>query len=357
MNGIKDLQFYVDLIDKGEIDSFTQALPSPDQGALLPTFPNNYTLLHYAVRNGKARIALHLLDNKYFDINSCLDSFDNSVLIEACRGESLPNVDCVAQLANYPEINLFHRNSKRMNALEVACAESKCKLHFYKEKKSCIYERICSILIKAGGIPILEACHGMHLYFAIRNEHRSIVKMFLNPSYDLISHQDFIPNLFDEFTHGSLRNCQTREMAEIVFEEGHANVNARDHRFRTALHIAASFGRSQVCKYLIEKGADPNANDEQGKTPLFMCCESISNVYPDADWVGTVTCLLEAGTVINQNDLEYNMNSLEYLLKFKKDIPEAKKSIEVLNKSYQERDNINHGLFKQFALKSLVNPK
>ena len=36
----------------------------------------------------------------------------------------------------------------------------------------------------------------------------------------------------------------------------------------TPLHLAAEYGRNQVVELLIAKGADVNAEDEDGETPL-----------------------------------------------------------------------------------------
>ena len=52
-----------------------------------------------------------------------------------------------------------------------------------------------------------------------------------------------------------------------------ADVNAKDERGRTPLHAAALNGRSDAVKALIAAGADVNAKDERGKTPLHLAAE------------------------------------------------------------------------------------
>ncbi|MCC6003775.1 MAG: ankyrin repeat domain-containing protein [Thermofilum sp.] len=47
-----------------------------------------------------------------------------------------------------------------------------------------------------------------------------------------------------------------------------ANVNARDERGHTPLHYAAMEGHAKVAKLLLERGADVNARDDMGWTPL-----------------------------------------------------------------------------------------
>ena len=53
-----------------------------------------------------------------------------------------------------------------------------------------------------------------------------------------------------------------------ILLENSANVNAQDNDGYTALHEAASQGKTEIVKLLIEKGADVNAKNKYGKTPL-----------------------------------------------------------------------------------------
>ncbi|XP_022881179.1 signal recognition particle 43 kDa protein, chloroplastic [Olea europaea var. sylvestris] len=66
---------------------------------------------------------------------------------------------------------------------------------------------------------------------------------------------------------------------KLLAEEG-ANVNHRDNSGGlTALHMAAGYVRPGVAKVLIEFGADPELEDDRGKTPLELARE-ILNVTP-----------------------------------------------------------------------------
>ena len=47
------------------------------------------------------------------------------------------------------------------------------------------------------------------------------------------------------------------------------SIEARDDLGRTPLHIAALFGLDEMVGLLLERGADPNARDQWGVTPLF----------------------------------------------------------------------------------------
>ncbi|MDC7238910.1 MAG: ankyrin repeat domain-containing protein, partial [Spirochaetales bacterium] len=52
------------------------------------------------------------------------------------------------------------------------------------------------------------------------------------------------------------------------------NVNERDSSGRTALHVAAAEGASNIVQLLLLQKADPNALDNEGKTPLHLAVEN-----------------------------------------------------------------------------------
>jgi ankyrin repeat protein len=57
------------------------------------------------------------------------------------------------------------------------------------------------------------------------------------------------------------------EAIEICIENG-VDVNAVNDKGETALHGAATSGRDEVVKYLVEKGAKLDVKDKEGRTPL-----------------------------------------------------------------------------------------
>ncbi|XP_020088062.1 ADP-ribosylation factor GTPase-activating protein AGD3 isoform X2 [Ananas comosus] len=69
--------------------------------------------------------------------------------------------------------------------------------------------------------------------------------------------------------------CQSADMGmvELLLQYG-ANANANDSRGRTPLHHCVLSGRSLFAKMLLSRGADPNATDRNGKTPLQYAVES-----------------------------------------------------------------------------------
>ncbi|PVU72509.1 hypothetical protein DDW10_04100 [Sulfolobales archaeon SCGC AB-777_J03] len=80
--------------------------------------------------------------------------------------------------------------------------------------------------------------------------------------------------------HGDLIKVRT------ALENG-ANPNAIDSYGSTPLHYVARIGRVEIVKILLEHGANPNAKDNDGRTPLHYA----------ASWIdaGVVKILLEHG--------------------------------------------------------------
>ncbi|XP_028076980.1 ADP-ribosylation factor GTPase-activating protein AGD3-like isoform X2 [Camellia sinensis] len=69
--------------------------------------------------------------------------------------------------------------------------------------------------------------------------------------------------------------CETADigMLELLLQYG-ANINASDSRGQTPLHRCIVAGKATFVKLLFSRGADPQAVDEEGKTPLELAVES-----------------------------------------------------------------------------------
>ena len=91
-------------------------------------------------------------------------------------------------------------------------------------------------------------------------------------------------------------------IVEVLLEKG-ANVNAVDSEGWTPLHFAAQNGHASVVEVLLEKGANVNAVNSKGCTPLHS-----------AVWGGhesVVKVLIQAGANVNAVD-KYGRTPLDY---------------------------------------------
>uniref|UniRef100_A0A1D1Y315 ADP-ribosylation factor GTPase-activating protein AGD3 n=1 Tax=Anthurium amnicola TaxID=1678845 RepID=A0A1D1Y315_9ARAE len=76
--------------------------------------------------------------------------------------------------------------------------------------------------------------------------------------------------------------CQTADigMLELLLQYG-ANVNATDMKGRTPLHHCILKGKNEHAKLLLARGVDPRAADREGKTPLHYAADVDSAIDED----------------------------------------------------------------------------
>jgi ankyrin repeat protein len=59
------------------------------------------------------------------------------------------------------------------------------------------------------------------------------------------------------------------EVKQILSETNNMKINFRTSGKTTVLHVAASTGNMEICEYLVSRGADVQATNSLGYTPLF----------------------------------------------------------------------------------------
>ncbi|XP_023318892.1 serine/threonine-protein phosphatase 6 regulatory ankyrin repeat subunit A-like [Trichogramma pretiosum] len=67
-------------------------------------------------------------------------------------------------------------------------------------------------------------------------------------------------------------------MAELLCRDGTLPIDARNNQGRTALHLALANNKTRLGDFLLRRGADPNALDHEGRTPLHAMFEKFNRV-------------------------------------------------------------------------------
>ncbi|XP_041357845.1 transient receptor potential cation channel subfamily A member 1-like [Gigantopelta aegis] len=119
-------------------------------------------------------------------------------------------------------------------------------------------------------------------------------------------------------------------MYETQPEKFEKSLHLTDSCAMTPLHRAALFNHVSVVKYLLEKGADVNAKDNQERTPLLLSASK-------GGWM-TVKCLLENKADICVRD-QHNRNFLHIAIKFGGKLSDFADSVELVKCHLNEKDD------------------
>ena len=149
----------------------------------------------------------------------------------------------------------------------------------------------CQMLIEHGAdVNLQNSCDDFALRIAVWNQHTNIVKLLLDSKADhrLVcrtwsrTYEDCI-----RYTYGTaLHSAGNNELIQLLIDSG-ANVNARDDLGRTPLHHAALFNGPTAIVKLIQAGAIIDAKDNyvvynynHRETPLCLAiiCGHVESV-------------------------------------------------------------------------------
>jgi len=90
----------------------------------------------------------------------------------------------------------------------------------------------------------------------------------------------------------AIRESKGDEVTKLLDKPGTVIINTRDRQTgESALHIVAKRGDTTYVNYLLARGADPNAKDGQGNTPLLVAVNSGAG--------GVIDLLVRGGANVN----------------------------------------------------------
>jgi hypothetical protein len=154
-----------------------------------------------------------------------------------------------------------------------------------------------SVFILASSIPAFAIVFFKQRTFdlAMRKNHLEVAGWLVGIGAD--------PNALDAYGQTALREAawdgNTKAVSALLSMGVKPDVEAKAE-FQglmpsgTALAVAASAGRSEICQFLLRAGADPNKPNAYGETPLLV---ALSRASP-----GCALLLIEAGANVNVRD-------------------------------------------------------
>ena len=85
-------------------------------------------------------------------------------------------------------------------------------------------------------------------------------------------HFEIVQYLIEKDSYNEAKDGYGKTPLHYHIEKG-ANIEATSSTGRTALHFASAFGKTNIVKFLVSKGANKNAQDINGQTPFDVVCE------------------------------------------------------------------------------------
>jgi ankyrin repeat protein len=158
----------------------------------------------------------------------------------------------------------WNRDNPKSQPLHVACAHG--------------HVEVARLLLAAGADEAKDDEYGYTPFVrAVSGDQQSVVRFFLDRG------QDVDGRTADGGLHLSTLNTAGAydrfSMAELLLERG-ADVNARDGRGSTPLHGAAESGSVALTRLYLDRGADPEAVDSGGHTPLQSAYLELALIHP-----------------------------------------------------------------------------
>jgi ankyrin repeat protein len=123
------------------------------------------------------------------------------------------------------------------------------------------FEVVKYLLAKGVDVNAKDRWHGTPLADALRGKHTQIIRLL----------QEKGAKTFNIKTDLRLQLCQAAADGDLDQVKNFvlvSDVNSGDYDYRTPLHLAASEGKIEVVRFLIEHGAKVNVQDRWGGTPI-----------------------------------------------------------------------------------------
>jgi ankyrin repeat protein len=222
-----------------------------------------WTPLHAAIYNDHPDIALLLLER-----GANPETRSSEIKTALCMASSRGHADVVRSLINYgADLNL-----KSWDWMESGRRVKWTLLHaaIYKERRDIVH-----LLLECGSDPEIRSSRGQTaLYVASSRRCTDIVRQLISHGADPNAECKTFDECDNDVKWTALHAASYHgrpEIAKVLLEHG-ANPNAPDHSGETALHVASEI---TVIYLLLEYGANVDVRDKEGWTPLHRAASRL----------------------------------------------------------------------------------
>ena len=231
--------------------------------------------LYYAALCGFHDLAEHLIIKYPQDVNANGGHYVRP-LVAALAGKHFRTVDLLRHNGADPE----PRGEENRTPLHSAAYYGDLEL----VQKLIEYDADISAEDVDGRTPVFNASEGC------RSEYRSVIRLLVDYGVDINARtrMGYVATpLYAALIYG------TPEAVRLLLERG-ANPNAQGNDGSTPLQIASDYGTPEAVRLLLERGANPNAQGNGGSTPL--------QIASDYGRLEVVRVLLEHGADVKVED-------------------------------------------------------
>jgi len=241
-----------------------------------------FVALYYAIYNGLVATVKILLDHESY--MECLDKYGNSILHISCE---LGYIEIVKYLLEKKVLN-NQKNKNFKTPIHIASQKGFVDIiQLMLQRHDILIDDIDS----NGKTALIMACENDHLnivklllrsnsniyirdnkgksaiFYACQVNNTEMIKALINANVDIMQYDnDTVYPLHLACMNGNL------EIVKMFVETLNADVECRDKNGYTPLYVAYINQRSNIIKYLIGKGCNVDAQNNDGVAILHYCC-------------------------------------------------------------------------------------
>ena len=152
------------------------------------------------------------------------------------------------------------------------------------------------------------------LHLAIRQDQSNLAGILLEHGADADAENDQLMTSLHILSEGWIESEDHALSLALSLLKRDMEANRRDKYNETPLHLATKYGQFRLAKILLEHGADANAKNDDGMTPLQISSES--RIDDEADILNHILLLLKHGAELNVRRGKFNDTPLHLAMRW-----------------------------------------